>query len=236
MPSPKPRFNFTLKTIDAIPTPEKKRALYRDTQEPHLGLMIQPRTGHKSFFWYRKVRGFPTWRTLGNAADLTLEQARDAAHQLSNDRAVWKNAKYAGESPFDTRREELTFAGAVDEYVKRRVPKSKNPAHAELRLRQGIKHDVPSSWQGRKLSAISRREVADLHNKLGETHMATANATVRTIRKIYSCAIKSELWRGENPARKAGPVHASTPETVPAERRGLAVLRGAEGGAEPRHA
>ena len=198
---PKPRFNFTLKAIDAIPAPAAKRALYRDTQEPKLGLMVQP-TGHKSYFWFQKVNGQPVWRTIGRVADLSLEQARDAAHQLSNDCVVWKLAKYKGDNPFSGRRDELTFAAAVDEYVKRRVPKLKNPDHAELRLRQQIKRDLPAAWSKRRLSDISRRDVADLHNELGTTRRATANAAVRTIRKVYSCAIKAELYRGDNPGAR----------------------------------
>jgi integrase len=198
---PKPRFNFTLKAIESIPIPEKKRALYRDTQVPELGLMIQP-TGHRSYFWYRKVRNQPTWKTLGKFEDLSLEQARDAARQLSNDRAVWKNNKYKGDSPFNNRREELTFSECVEEYIKRRVPKLKNPTETETRLRQGVKRDLPASWNSRKLSDIQRKEIVDLRDKIGVKHPALANATVRMIKFLFNHAIDSELWKGENPAAR----------------------------------
>jgi integrase len=197
----KPRFNFTLKAIAAIAAPQKERALYRDTQVPELGLKVQP-TGHKSFFWYRKVNGQPTWKTIGNVADLSLEQARDAARQLSNDRAVWKINKYRGDNPFDARREELTFGGAVEEYIKRRVPKLKNPAATETRLRQGIDRDFPASWKTRKLSDIQRKEVIDLRDKIGAEHPALANAAVRAVKYLINHAIDCELWKGDNPAAR----------------------------------
>jgi integrase len=197
----KPRFNFTLKAIEALPTPEKKRALYRDTQVPELGLMIQP-TGHRSYFWYRKVRNQPTWKTLGKFEDLSLEQARDASRQLSNDRAVWKNNKYKGENPFASRREELTFGECVEEFIKRKIPKLKNPAYTELRMRQGVKRDFPASWTKRKLSDISRKEIIDLRDKIGAKHPALANAAVRTVKFLFYHALDNELWKGENPAAR----------------------------------
>jgi integrase len=201
MTSPQPRFNFTLRAIEALPTPEKKRAMYRDEQVRELGVMVQPKSGHRSYFWFRKVRERPVWKTIGNVADLSLEQARDAARKLSNDRAQWKLAGYRGVNPFEVPREELTFAAAVEEYVKRRVPRSKNPENAERRLRQQLSRDLPAAWRSRRLSEISRAEVIELHQKL-QPRKATANAAVRTVRKIFSCAIKNELWKGENPAAK----------------------------------
>jgi integrase len=198
---PKPRFNFTQKTIEALPVPDAKRALYRDTQVPELGLMIQP-TGHRSYFWYRKVRNQPTWRTIGKVSDLSLEQARDGAKQLSNDRIVWKLAKYRGDNPFSNRREELTFAECVEEYIKRRVPKLKNPAEAETRLRQQVKRDFPAAWQTRKLSDIERKEIVDLRDKIGAKHEALANAAVRTIKLLFNHALDCEIWRGVNPAAR----------------------------------
>jgi integrase len=197
------RLNFTLRALEAKPTPEKKRSLYRDTQVPELGLMIQP-TGHRSFFWYRKVNGQPTWKTLGKFEDLSLEQARDAARQLSNDRAVWKNNKYKGDNPFKTRREELTFSEMVEEYIKRRVPSLKNPSETEKRLRQGVKRDFPASWKNRKLSEISKKDIVELRDKIGADRPALANAAVRAIKYLFFYVMDPEvgLWNGENPASR----------------------------------
>jgi hypothetical protein len=79
--------NFTKRTLEALPTPKYKRAAWHDKQTRGLGLLVQP-TGHKSFFWFRKVRGAPTWKTIGAFPDLTVEQARSSADQFNTDDAA----------------------------------------------------------------------------------------------------------------------------------------------------
>jgi hypothetical protein len=51
------KLNFTKRSIEALKSPKEKRAMYHDMQVRGLGVLVQP-TGHRSFFWFRKVRGF----------------------------------------------------------------------------------------------------------------------------------------------------------------------------------
>src|SRR5580698_4102 len=109
-------FNFTRRGIETLSAPVGKRTIYHDTQVPELGLMIQP-TGHRSLFWFRKVNGVPTWKTIGPVHEHSLEQARDKARQYSITLREWKLKKYEGENPFEEkRRGELTLGELVDAY------------------------------------------------------------------------------------------------------------------------
>ena len=103
------RLNFTKRAIESLPS-EKSRSLYYDFQTRGLGVMVQP-TGHRAFFWFRKVRGQPTWKTIGLFPDLSIENARARAAELNSAVAAWKAADFRGDHPLTPRRE-LTL-GAV---------------------------------------------------------------------------------------------------------------------------
>jgi integrase len=196
------RINFTQRAIAAIVAPEKKRATYHDTQVPELGLLAQP-SGHKSFFWFRKVRGVPTWKTLGTIDDISLEQARDKARDLSGSLGTWKLNDFKGDSPFETARGEPTFGELVDAYCERHVlPHANRPERAEKGVRWSVNFYL-ASWKGRRLDVIRRKDVLKLHADLGEERgQYTANRVVQLVRALFNFATAAELWRGENPAIK----------------------------------
>src|ERR1700678_4186991 len=78
-----PKSNFTKKFLDALPIPKDgKRYSQRDSQVGGLGILVQP-TGHKSFYWFRKVNGKPTWKTIGDFPALTIENARMKASEFN---------------------------------------------------------------------------------------------------------------------------------------------------------
>ena len=57
------KLNFTKKGLEALPKPSGKRVTVYDQIVNGLGILVQP-TGHKAFFWFRKVNGKPTWKKL----------------------------------------------------------------------------------------------------------------------------------------------------------------------------
>ncbi len=71
------KFNFTKKTIDALPTPEPgKRDTYHDIKTAGLQLRITS-TGVKTFSFYKRINGnSPERITLGRYPDMTIEHAR----------------------------------------------------------------------------------------------------------------------------------------------------------------
>src|SRR5579863_1873703 len=99
--------NFTKRKIESLPTPKAGRDLYHDAQVRGLVLTVQP-SGERAFAWYRKVRRYPTWRTLGRFPDLTVELARGKASNM--------NARLAeGKDPFED--DGLTFGTVYERYI-----------------------------------------------------------------------------------------------------------------------
>jgi Arm DNA-binding domain len=93
------KLNFTKRFIEALPHPDKK-TIYYDAQLRSLGLLVQT-TGHRAFFWFRKVQTRAVWKTIGSWPDLSVENARASAQDYNNKLAKWKANNYEGPGPFD---------------------------------------------------------------------------------------------------------------------------------------
>jgi integrase len=198
-------FNFTKRAIENLSVPDSGRARYLDTGTRGLGVVVQP-SGEKSFYWFRKVRGYPRWETLGRFPDLTVEQARDAAEERNNRLAKWKANRYEGKNPFE-RRDEVTLDRVLDEYVEKQVKQhSKRPERAEKDVRSLVARYM-APWRNRPLSAIRREDVAEMHRKIGAKYHRTANVAVKTLKTLYSFAEREQLYSGANPARGIQPYH-----------------------------
>src|SRR6476620_2597538 len=96
------RLNLTKRIIQKLPTPSDLRVDYRDTRVPGLGIGVQT-TGSRVFFWFRRVRGQRTWRSLGNFPAFSVEQARGKAQELNVIIGKWKASGYIGPSPLGRR-------------------------------------------------------------------------------------------------------------------------------------
>ncbi len=194
-----PKVNLTKKFIDKLPTPEGKRVLVYDSQTRGLGVMVTP-TGHRSFFWFRKVAGYPTWRTIAPYPDLSIEQARAKASEYNTNTAEWKAKEYEGASPFERRRE-LTLSAALEEYIEKHLKaKAQNPDRAIKDTRWQV-NKYAASLKNRNLSSIRREHLRSLHAGIGEKNgKFTANRLLQTIRAIFNYALRTELWSGVNPA------------------------------------
>ena len=87
--------------------------------------MVQP-TGNRVFFWFRKLRGRRTWKTLGEFPAMTVEQARDKAQEINASVAKWKALDYVGPSPFE-QRGDPTLEKAIEDYIVKRLRKIQEP-------------------------------------------------------------------------------------------------------------
>jgi integrase len=212
-------FNFTKKTVEAIPAPKKKRT-YLDARVRGLSLAVHP-TGHKSFYWQRRVQGHPRWETLGAFPDLTVEAARDAAEKLNHKMAAWKADRFESVNPFAPRKEIPTLDQIVDQYVEEQVkPHAKKPERAEKDFRSVIARRM-SPWRMRRLDGISQDDVEELHRRIGEKekHERAANVAVKHLRTLYSFAARKKLFKGASPA-KGFPLYRENKRTrylLPAE-------------------
>jgi integrase len=191
--------NFTIKVVENLPVPESGRMHYRDAQVRGLGILIQS-TGHRSFYWYKKVRNYPHWKTIGTFPDMSIEQARARAQEWNVTLAKWKASGYEGVNPFERPAAPDTLDSLVDEYIARHLKDhAKNPDQAEASLRWEIGKYLPS-WGTRSLNTIRADDVARFHRACGTKHRRTANKVVKTLRTLFNFARRAKLHHGENPA------------------------------------
>jgi len=201
-----PRINFTKKALDAINAPVNSRAVWHDVQTRGLGLLVQP-TGRKSFFWFRKVNGDPTWKTIGEFPDLSIEQARACAAGFNKSLAEWKSKNFEGPSPFK-KQDAVTLGSVYKSYydtLKAKGCSAKRGPATEKSLK-----DTNSwferhlkRWEDRKLDAITVDRVRELHKEITTKNgPVIANRAVGLLRRCVNWAIKKDLWQGQNPADK----------------------------------
>jgi len=189
----KKKFNFTIKDINGLPTPDKgKREYYYDTKTQGLAICVTS-TKNKTFFVYRKINGRPERIKLERFPGMTIEQARGRANEI--------NAAIAREeNPAQIRRakkEELTLGELFSKYLE---------FYAEVH-KISWKEDERqfncylSSWKNRRLSLIRKTDVQKLHQEVGNKsgHYA-ANRLLALLSSLFNQAKTLELWDKTNPA------------------------------------
>jgi integrase len=201
---PTNRLLFSQKAIEKLPTPKAGRVHYYDTKVCDLGLRVE-HSGRKSFFWLKKVRGRPTFRSIGVFPNTSVEQGRGRAHELSGQLDVLKRNSFKGENPFERPQGEPTLQELLGRYIELWVRKqAAHPEKAEQDARWMFGKYL-SSWRGRKLGEITRQNIRELHDKLSRENGAiAADRVVQLVRRLYNWAgdEEVELWKGENPAVK----------------------------------
>jgi len=187
-----PHQRLTKRFIDAIPSPTEGQTFLRDTLLPGFALRLTPSA--KSFVLERRIHGRMRRITLGRYGDLTLEQARNMAQKLGGEIAIGGDPAQA---KLD-RRTEATFGDLETTYVERHGIHKKSVKNDTSVLKRYLSH-----WRGRKLSSISRNDVAKVHAKMGAIgHPYGANRTVALIRKMFNLAQDWGFYTGENPATR----------------------------------
>jgi integrase len=193
------KLNFTKRLIEAIPTPGKK-TIYYDAQVRGLGLLVQT-TGHRAFFWFRKVQTRAVWKTIGSWPDLSVENARATAQDYNNKLAKWKANNYEGPGPFD-KPISKNLGEVLDDYIERHLRQtSKSPDNTIKQVRQQFDCYL-ATWKNRQLSSIRQEHVEELHAQVGKNNgHYSANRLVSLIRALFYWAAKTRVWKGENPAK-----------------------------------
>ena len=186
------KFNFTKAAIEALPLPEKGWAYYYDLKVQGFGIGIGS-TGKKSFILYRKIHGKPERITLGRYPDLTIEQARGKASEINADIASGLNPSEVKRG----RKAELTFADLFADYLERHSkPNKKTWAEDESQY----KTYLAKSLGNKKLSAIDRSSIANIHSSITKAgHATTANRVKALVSSVYGWAISAGKWQ-TNPA------------------------------------
>lgn len=139
--------------IAALPTPEK-RTLYKDTSTRGLAIQVMP-SGSKTFYFYRKVKGNPIQKPLGAFPDISIERARDKAHEQNVDVLNDKDPAEAARRA----RDEQTFGDLFNWWFATFSKDRKKTADLDAM----IGRLYLDSLMSRKLSTITKTDLSQLH-------------------------------------------------------------------------
>jgi integrase len=184
------KVNFTKSTITAMVAPATGRTYLHDAKEAGLVLMVTA-AGRKTFQLYKKHKGRPVRVTLGTWPEITVEQARKKARDAKADLD-------AGINPNDAlrqERQEMTFVDLFNQYMERHAKPRKRTWQED----QNQFDRYLGSLANKKLSTITRKDVAALHGKIGKTAPTAANRLLALLSSVFGRAIEFGLWEGGNP-------------------------------------
>ena len=188
------KINFTQTVITSLPPPLNSRKYYHDKEVNGLCVCVTP-MGGKTFYSYKKISGRPERIRIGKFPELSVKKARGIASDINS-------AIERGENPADVMREEkaeMTFGTMFKEYMERHAkPKKKSWQGDEKQYRTYLK----KPFSGKKLSNITRKDIAKLHHEIGKNsgHYA-ANRALALIRCVYNRAIEWGVYES-NPCEK----------------------------------
>ena len=206
---------LTKRLIDATPHPQSGQIFVRDDLLPGFAVRVTP--GAKSFILEKRIHGRVRRITLGAYGPLTVDQARKKAQQATVEILEGKDPAQVRQD----RQHEATFRFLAQEYVERHASQKKS-AHIDIATLNN--HLGP--WLTRKLSAITRNEVAKLHQSIGKAgHPYQANRTVALLRKMFNLAIDWGMFPGPNPATKIQMFKESTGISGPRKPNELCTTR-----------
>lgn len=198
--------DFTIRRIEAIPTPTGGRIEYRDTKEQGLYLRVTPR-GVKSFSFVGRAKGAGRTErlTIGKFPQVKPEEARTRARELAGQLA-------GGVSVATVKREkkgELTVGDLWDLYFAYIGKTNKDPGATEVLW----KTYVEPKWSKRRLSEVSALAVEKWHLGL-PAEIMKARAERAAERKAVREARRREIaWR--QALRRRGPDPKPRPEPSP---------------------
>ncbi len=159
------RLQFTEGRLAGLKKPEQAEKIYDKTVQ-HLGLKLLP-NGRRVYFWWRTVKGKPTWRTIGDSPDIQLGAARAKAQEFDVTLATWKMNAYAGPNPFEvqSRTSVPLFRELVEAYIAGQIrTESLNPVRAEYAIRQAVAKRF-GSWLDRPIDTIGVEDVLAVKRK-----------------------------------------------------------------------
>lgn len=188
------KIRFTKPNLLALDPPEKSRIYLYDEKTPSLAICVTA-TGHKAFYFYRKVSGIPKRLKLGNFPEVTIEQARKLAIKAAGEIADGKDPHASRQ----LKRGEMTLGDLFDWFMEYHAKIHKASwKEDEANFRRYLSH-----WRNRKLSSIERTDVITLHDKVGKKGKIAANRTLALLKTIFSKAEDDHPnWSGPSPAAR----------------------------------
>jgi integrase len=196
------RLALTDRTVRALKPPTSGRLDVWDEDNPGFGLRLSA-SGRRT--WILMYRNGSTLRrfTLGQYPTLGLADARAKARDALRD--VDHGGDPARRKAEERRAE--TFAELAHEYIERHA-KRKRSGDEDIRILNGSPHKrrtgkrphVPlvKRWGTLKVKDISRRDVRELLDEIGDRAPIMANRVLALVRKMFNFGIERD-WLETNP-------------------------------------
>jgi integrase len=184
------KFQFTQKSIEAIPLPPAgKRTVIRDAEVK--GLLVEiTSTGARTYYLYRKFAGKPRRFRIAAYSEIGLVAVRKQAQSMIVQLGAGQDPASVVSAPDDP------TLDVVFEWWKRTHGLRKKTVEADAKM-----YALHLAALGaRRVSAITRTDVRELHAKLGQAHQTAANRVLALLRAVINKAIADEVIPGPNPA------------------------------------
>ncbi len=191
------RKRLTEITVTRLKAPDSGRLEVHDTITSGFGVRVTPQDARSYFVLYR-VAGDRKLRrlTLGDARTLKLAEARERAKealalaQTGADPRVRKEAAAAAERAVDEDFEKNRFSKVADLYISR---------YAKPNLRQWrplermFKGKLNPAWGERQIGTITRRDVVELLDGIGDTAPVMANRVHALLSRFFGWCVEREI-------------------------------------------
>ncbi len=179
------RTKLTKRKIDAVTLPKSGERVLRDQTLPGFGLRVTK--GAKTFMVEKRIQGRLHKVRVGAYGAFTVEQAREEAREVLG--------KLARGEPTASQRGDFTFGEFADLYLEKYAVRKKSYKYEVHYLQKHL-----SRWRNWKLSAITRKDIAFLHAKIGKAHPVGANRVLSLLRTMFRHAVSLGFIRGDSPA------------------------------------
>ena len=183
-------FNFTVKTLDNLPLPEKGRKLHQDNEVKGLYVRVTP-TGTKSFVTYKWIERKKVWTTHGQYPSMTIKQARSRARTVLNVISEGINPNKLNSDSLA--KHEITLQKVFDDYCLSKH----NIKTSTMKNYVSIFDNYLNDWKKKPLGEISRDMIEQRHRDIGygtskfigKDSPTRANTTMRLVRALFNYAI-----------------------------------------------
>jgi integrase len=204
------KFNFTQQRLEKLPTPEKDRKDYYDTDNKKLICRVSS-SGNKTFCILKRTSDGKLQRvTLGKCSEMTVDAARKKATEALTDldKGINPAAKKRAEKI-----KKITLSELMTKYIEQKGLKltASTATDYQKKLGEGF-----PDWLNKPVNAITREMVAKRHKKLPGNGTSKDNK-MRILRLLMNSALalkiidespcdvlkKSELDLWSKPTRKS---------------------------------
>lgn len=184
--------NFTKQSLAKIPTPDKKKRIYkRDSKEKGL-VLCKTHTGKISFYLRKMIDSKDSRVLIGHYPDLSIENARKKSLSLKGQIADGGNPQKEREKL----KQEITFGKLWLQYMNlHSKPHKKSWQEDEDYYKRHLK-----GFESVKISNITRSDIENLKSEISNKNgIFVANKLLAIISIVFNKAIQ---WgfQGDNPA------------------------------------